>query len=104
MAIPEISLDELVSKFDPEVQPKLRRLAAANPNDTHMVLYENQLFDSSQFGAKSALIIGPGRSTQTLEVALAGHLGHAVSDMKIPTGYVVLEKLRADTTSQERQG
>lgn len=102
MAIPEISLDDLVSRFDPDVHEKLRRLAVSNPTDTHLVLYENQLFDSSQFGARSALIVGPQRSTPTLEVALAGHLGHLASDRKEPVAYTVLGTARTDTTSQER--
>jgi hypothetical protein len=87
----EITMDELLAQFHPSVHDAIRR-AAQLPGTTHLVMFENQLFDSSRFGERSVLAIGPGRSTKTLEEAYAGRLGQMASDMQIPVAHVTLQR------------
>jgi hypothetical protein len=83
------SLDGLLAQFDASVHDQLRRLATM-PGTTHIVVFENIQMDSSECGAKSALGIGPMRTTKTLEEAAAGHLGDLPSQRKYPCAYVAL--------------
>lgn len=60
----KITEAELLEMFDPEVHDRLR--ASLDKHDG-LVVFENQAFDSSQFGARSALPYGPEASNKRLE-------------------------------------
>ena len=82
----EITFDEFLSKFDPDVHDNIRR-AACLPGTTHVVLFENILMDSSAFGSRTAMVVGPHRTYRTLEDAYATHLGDLPSQRKYPVAH-----------------
>jgi hypothetical protein len=85
-----MSLDDLVSMFDEDVRPRILEVWE-DPRTAGIVVYENQDFWSSQFGARTAMAVGPER-TYTLEQALAGNLGNLPSNFQYPTCYAVKER------------
>jgi hypothetical protein len=83
----KITPTELLEMFDPTVRDRIRA-NYAKPGVTALVVYENQMFDSSQFGARSALIVGPTCTIQTVEEA-AKHRMHTelASTQQIAVAY-----------------
>lgn len=77
--------------FDPETL----KAAAAREGVTHLVLFENQQMDASEYGAASACIVGPGRTFATLDEAFAARLGELPSRFQYPTGYVEASEILA---------
>lgn len=61
-----ISAAAFLAMFDEDVRPAILARAAW-PGITHLVMFECQLFDSSSFGNRTMLPIGPGRTFETLE-------------------------------------
>jgi hypothetical protein len=62
----QISYAELEAHFDPELRNRLRFLADI-PGATAMVLFRNQMIDSSNAGACTARLVGPECSCTSLE-------------------------------------
>jgi hypothetical protein len=85
----KITMDELLKQFDESVHDRLRALAE-KPGTSHLVVFENQMLDSSQAGARSALRIGPACTTKTLDEAAGGWLGDLPSERKYPVAFVEL--------------
>lgn len=85
----KITMDELLTQFDASVHDALRALAE-KPGTSHLVVFENQMLDSSALGQRSALRIGPACTTKTLDEAARGWLGDLPSQRKYPTAYVEL--------------
>ena len=66
MSLQSLSWAEFAEKFDPEVH-KLLIESRQRPGVVALVLFENQQMDSSKFGNRSALRVGPSCSTKTVE-------------------------------------
>ncbi len=64
----KITLTQLLEMFDPEFHDRIRA-NYEKPGVSALVVYENQDFCSSQFGARSALIVGPTCTYTTVEEA-----------------------------------
>ena len=59
----------------------------------YLVLFENQQFDSSEFGKRSILSVGPTCTYKTLEEVAKGHLGNVPSRFQYPVSYVEKERI-----------
>ena len=62
----EITMKELLEMFDPSVQPRIIGVVARS-QATHVVVAENQQMDSSQFGLRTAMVVGPTCTYKTPE-------------------------------------
>jgi hypothetical protein len=75
-----------VAKFDPEVHDRLRRVASKE-QVTCLVLFENQMFDSSEFGRRTAVMIGPPFTYKKLSDVEGGWLNDLPSQRQYPVAY-----------------
>ena len=82
----EITVEELLKLFDPSVHDSIRRIAA-KPGVTDLVVFENLQMDSSRFGDRSAVIVGPGCTYKSLEEIAGLHLGDLPSQRKYPVAF-----------------
>lgn len=83
--IEELTLEQFLGRFEAGVRDAL--LAnGRKPGVSHLVLFENLDFCSSNFGQRTALIVGPG-CTYTLEQAAGNRLGDVPSRFQYPVAY-----------------
>lgn len=82
----QIILEELVGRMEPEVQDAVRALAARD-GVTHLVLFENHDFWSSQFGNKTALQVGPDCTYKTPEELVGRFLHDLPSQRQYATAF-----------------
>lgn len=82
----QLTLGKFVEKFDKRVRGAVRELAQKK-GVSHLVLFENQDFTSSQFGARTALAVGPSRTYQTLESVEGQWLNDLPSQRQYPVAY-----------------
>lgn len=52
---------------------------------THLVLFENQQMDSSNFGNRTCLCVGPNNTYKTVEDVKSSHLNDLPSQRQYPT-------------------
>lgn len=78
-----LSEAELIELFDPTVRVALQA-KLADPQVEHIVVYECLQMDSSSFGARTALVVGPTWTYRTLAEAAAGRLGDVPSRFQYP--------------------
>lgn len=78
-----VPLPEFLKDFDPALHERITTFLAREGVDA-IVGYQNEDFWSSQFGARSALSVGPDCSTKTVEEAFDGFLGDLPSQRKYP--------------------
>lgn len=71
--------------FDESVRDAVTA-ARLMPGTSALVAFENMAMDSSAFGDRTALRVGPGCS-YTLEAAVKSHLGQTPSVFQYPTSY-----------------
>ena len=64
MNLKYVTIEEILRLFDPVVYPKIREAVKRN-GATHIVVAENLMMDSSSFGKRSALCIGPNCTYKT---------------------------------------
>lgn len=89
----KLTLEEFLALFDPEVHDGIRAAIARYPDCEGIVCMENLQMDSSQFGARSALVMGPSNSWPLVKVKEAGfRLGDVPSRFQYPTAYVDYRK------------
>lgn len=62
----EITMKELCDMFDKSVHEAIERISKRD-DVSHVVVFENQDFCSSEFGKRTAMIIGPGCTYKTLD-------------------------------------
>lgn len=83
-----ISWDELLQQFDPCVHDALQGLTS-KPGTEFLVVFQNQNFDASGFGATSAVAVGPGHTYRSLQDAYATWLGDLPSQRQHPVAHAV---------------
>lgn len=83
----EMQLQEFLNQFDESVHERIVALLNS-PGTVAVVCFENKQMDSSQFGARSALVIGEGRTYTTLESVEGQHLNDLPSQRQYPVSYV----------------
>jgi hypothetical protein len=54
----QVTKEEVMKQMDESVYPAIEVSIVKN-KATHLVMFENQVFDSSQFGARSVVCVGP---------------------------------------------
>ena len=86
-----LSMDDFIAKFRPQVHDIIIR-AAARENTSHLVMFECLNMSSHYLGHRTALIIGPSHTYETLEEVAGGHLGATPSVMQYPVAYVKTER------------
>lgn len=83
----KITVEELSEMFDAEEQDKLAGMFFRS-DVTAIVVFQNQMMDSSRFGESTAVAIGPGCTYKTLEDIRGRHLGDVPSRFQHPIAYV----------------
>ncbi len=85
----KITLPELLERFNHSVK-HLILAQTEKPGVTHLVVFENQQFDSSQFGYRTVVIIGKPYTYKTLDDVKGKHLNDLPSQRQYPVYYVEL--------------
>ena len=67
--------------------------AAQKPGTVALVAFENQAFDSSAFGARSALRVGDGCTYASVETTEGKWLNDLPSQRQYPVGFVLVSDL-----------
>ena len=86
----ELTMKELLEMFDEAVHGDILD-AAKRFNSTHVVVFENQAFDSSAFGSRSAVCVGPNNTYKTPQECEGKHLLDLPSQRQYPVAYAVVE-------------
>ncbi len=79
-------LEELLERFEPEVRPVIRE-RMVTLEASHIVCFENLQMDSSAFGARTAVMVGPTCTYKSVDELREGHLGQVPSMFQYPTCY-----------------
>lgn len=82
----KITMDELLEKFDPDAQNRLRDMVKKE-GISHVVLFENNNMWSSRLGERAALAVGPGCEF-ALEYVQDKYLGDLPGERMYPTALV----------------
>jgi len=86
----KISFEELLALFDESVHRQLREVFSL-PITTGMVVFENQQMDSSRFGERTAVIVGPECTYKTVQECEGRHLHDLPSQRQYATYYTEKE-------------
>jgi hypothetical protein len=78
--------EEFLAQFDEEVHSRLREVMNRE-GVSSLVMFENQMFDSSAFGQRTALCVGSGCTYKSVEEAAGMHLGEVPSRFQYPLLY-----------------
>ena len=82
----ELKLEALIAMFDSSVRARIEELAA-DPETTGLVVFENQQMDSSHFGDRSVMCVGPNRTYKTVEECEGRWLNDLPSQRKYATAF-----------------
>ena len=93
-----ITFEKLIEMFPVSVRLKLRR-HAHREGVTHLVVFENLQRDSSEFGKRAALNVGPG-CTYTLDSILtqSARFGAVPSRFQYPVAYAPVPQRKKEAT------
>jgi hypothetical protein len=80
----ELNETEFLGLFDASVRDRIKA-NSQKPGVDAVVCFENLQMDSSEFGKRSALIMGPGCSHALTEIETGGRLGDTPSRHQYPT-------------------
>lgn len=84
---------EFLDLFDPSTHNAILAAAARYPDCEAIVCFENQQMDSSQFGNRAALVVGPSNSRTLADCLKEGaRLGDVPSRFQYPVAYVDYRK------------
>lgn len=70
----ELSKIELLNLMDPDVWDDIAKSLAQYPDAAGLVVFENQTFDSSEFGARTVCVIGPSNTYGTPKECEGKHI------------------------------
>lgn len=92
----QITPDELFAMFDESVHQTIRdRVAWKQPADTEaVVVFENQQMDSSAFGDRTAVVVGPGCTIRSVKACKNQHLNDLPSQRQYPVAFCPTVELR----------
>lgn len=80
---------EFLALFDLTVHNAILASAARHPDCEALVCFENQQMDSSEFGRRSALVVGPSNTYTLQDVQKEGcRLGDVPSRFQYPVCFV----------------
>ena len=82
----ELTEQEMLEYFSDDGK-KLVKKVLENPNTSGIVVFQNQVLDSSHLGDVSGLIFGPGCTYKSWEEMEDKWLGDLPSERKYPVGY-----------------
>lgn len=86
MAIKEVSKAEFLALFDLSVHDKIEQSIVLN-RAVAVVCFENPTMDSSAFGSRTALCVGPGCTYKTPEEVDGKWLNDLPSQRQYPTAF-----------------
>ncbi len=82
----KVTLQELLERFEAEIRMVIvERIATLGAS--HVVCFENLQMDSSAFGARTALMVGPTCTYKTVDEIRERRLGELPSVFQYPTCY-----------------
>lgn len=79
-----VSKEEFFGLFDPIVHERLEE-SAKLPGTAALVCFENLQMDSMSFGCRTAMAMGPGRSSGLEAIESGARLGDVPSRFQYPT-------------------
>jgi len=87
--IPELPREEFMAQFVEESHGAIDD-AVKKTGATHVINMENLAFDSSEFGMRTALVVGPMCSIKSVQEALDNHvrLGDVPSRFQYPKNFM----------------
>jgi hypothetical protein len=86
MIMAEMTKNEFLELFEPEVHDDLIAALERYPDAEGLVCFENLQMDSSSCGERTAVVVGPS-NTFTLEKARTGHLNDLPSQRQYPRSF-----------------
>lgn len=87
--IKEVTIFEFLEMFDESVRPDIMAACARYPDKEGIVCFENLQLDSSHFGDRAALVMGPSNSWPLARIEEDGfRLSDLPSNFKYPVAYV----------------
>jgi len=95
MKLKQITRDELLGLLDPEIHESVLGMPKRFPDGEAVVLFENMTMDSSQFGARTVCIVGPGRGIPSVAECETGKawLNDLPSRREYPQAFIPLGEL-----------
>jgi len=98
--IPSLTSTEFLALFpSTDIHMAMKRALERYPDALGMVCYENLAFDSSQFGERAMLVIGPSNTIRTLEDVKNTPIGDVPSRFKYPVSFCPRPALLAALSS-----
>lgn len=88
----KITFGELLKKFAPVFQKKIEAAIERYPDATHVVIFENHNFDSSRFGERTAILVGPSNTYKSPEACEGKYLGDLPSERQYADNYAEIER------------
>lgn len=87
----EVSKEEFLELFDPSVHDKLREALERYPGAEGLVCFTNVAFDSSSFGKRTAIVVGPSNTFTSFKFCEGKWLNDLPSQRQYPDEYVKRE-------------
>lgn len=92
----QLTVEEFTEAFDPSVRARIRNVIEVSyPDAVAVVVFENVAFDSSEFGARSALPVGPSNTFKSVEFCEGKWLNDLPSQRQYPQGFIPAEALKS---------
>lgn len=85
-----LTKEEMLAMLDESVHGRIEELLRRS-DVTHLVIFENQMMDSSCFGDRTAMIVGPGCTYKDLEAVKGAWLYDLPSQRQYPVAYYTKE-------------
>ena len=93
----QLKVHEFFKLFDPEVHQDIINSVRKYPDAEAVVVFENVAFDSSQFGRRSALVVGPSNTFTSVEFCKGRWLYDLPSQRQYPQSFIPAADIRSIT-------
>jgi hypothetical protein len=87
----KVSREEFLAMFDPRVYDTLRSTLERYPDAEALVCFENLAFDSSAFGDRSAVVVGPSNTFRSVADCVGKWLNDLPSQRQYASAWVSRE-------------
>lgn len=82
----EVTFEEFLKMFDPIMHDRIKK-SASDQKAEYVVCFQNLQMDSSNFGKRTMMVIGPACTSKTVDEIREGHLGQTPSTFQYPVAY-----------------
>ena len=91
----QLTRDEFLSHFDPSVHARIKAAVVRYPDAEAVVIFENVAFDSSAFGDRQALVVGPSNTFKSVEFCEGKWLNDLPSQRQYPQAFCPASEFHA---------